>query len=63
LGFKTLVGYNGPKEDYQNLPQLAESVIDIPSSGDNHSDNMYYARNYSIWRDLELLFKNLSRLA
>lgn len=63
FGVKTLVGYNGAKEDYQNLPVLADSVVDIPVEKDNHSANMYYARDYSVWRDLEIIFINLAKLA
>ncbi|MFT6334057.1 MAG: GT2 family glycosyltransferase [Halioglobus sp.] len=63
FGVKTLVGYRGDKEDYQNLPIISDNVISISAEGENHTSNMHYARDYSVWKDLEILLKNLSKLA
>ena len=63
FGVKTWVGYRGDNEDFQNLPIISEGVVHIVKEGDNHTSNMHYARDYSVWKDLELLFKNLSKLA
>lgn len=63
FGLKTWVGYAGDPADYQNLPSIKSSVIDIPTEGDNHASNMHYARDYSIWKDLEIIIKNLNKLA
>ncbi|MDF1694302.1 MAG: glycosyltransferase [Saprospiraceae bacterium] len=64
LGIQTWVGYNGGIKSYQNLPELSQGVIPIPvgEKDDNQVENMYYARDYSVWKDLEVLFKNLNRL-
>lgn len=63
FGVKTLVGYRGHKEDFQNLPIISDNVITISAEGKNHTSNMHYARDYSVWKDLEILLKNLSNLA
>ncbi len=61
-GTKTWIGYQGKREDYQNLPAITDSIIKITGSGDKHTINMHYARDYSIWKDLEILLKNLNRI-
>ncbi|MFT4533334.1 MAG: GT2 family glycosyltransferase [Saprospiraceae bacterium] len=63
FGVKTLVGYRGYKEDFQNLPVISDSIIEISAEGENHTSNMHYARDYSVWKDLEILLKNLNKLA
>ncbi len=63
FGMKTLVGYRGDKEDFQNLPISSDNVITISAEGENHTSNMHYARDYSVWKDLEILLKNLTKLA
>lgn len=64
FGLKTFIGYTGNIEDYQNLPELCPSVINLPRGHqeDAQVTNMYYARDYVIWTDLELLLKNLNKL-
>jgi len=64
VGLKTLVGYSGSIEEYQNLPELRPSVIQLPlkAKEDVQIENMYYARDYSIWTDFEVLVKNLNKL-
>lgn len=62
FGRKTLVGYRGERNDFQNLPQLNEALLQVPIGRDNHSSNMYYARDYSVWKDLEVLSKNMNKL-
>jgi GT2 family glycosyltransferase len=61
-GTKTWIGYQGKREDYQNLPAISDSIIKITGGGDKHTINMHYARDYSIWKDLEILLKNLNRI-
>lgn len=64
LGMKTIVGYSGSRADYQNLPNIKSCILSIPVfDGDTHEANMYYARAYSIWKDLEIFVKGLTRLA
>ena len=65
FGIKTWVGYAGSIASFQNLPELSPSVISIPSSSkeDDSVENMYYARDYSVWTDLEILLKNLNKLS
>ncbi len=64
LGLKTFVGYTGSIEDYQNLPELKPSVIAVPidSKDEAQVKNMYYARDYSVWTDVEVLIKNINNL-
>jgi len=64
LGLKSWIGYTGTLEDYQNLPELKPSVItlSLTEGEEAHLVNLYYARDYSVWTDLELLIKNLNKL-
>ena len=64
LGLKTLIGYTGSIEEYQNLPELNPCVIKLPLEDIEEAQvkNMYYARDYTVWSDLELLVKNLNKL-
>lgn len=64
LGIKTLIGYAGSIQEYQNLPELSPGVIKLPFANKEklQENNMYYARDYSIWTDIELLAKNLNKL-
>jgi hypothetical protein len=64
FGFTSLVGYAGRLDEYQNLPELKPGVIKLPigDKEDRQVRNMYYARDYSVWTDLEVLIKNLKRL-
>lgn len=65
FGFKTLVGYAGNLKDYQNLPELRTGVISVAADnkGEAQAGNLYYARDYSVWTDLEILIKNLNKLS
>jgi len=64
LGIKTWVGYTGSIEDYQNLPELHPCIVEVPLEGNEEAQvkNLYYARDYSVWSDLEVLAKNLNKL-
>ncbi len=64
LGLKTFIGYTGSIDQYQNLPELSPCVIMLPlgNQDDGQARNMYYARSYSVWTDLEVLAKNLNKL-
>jgi len=65
LGLKTLVGYTGSIEAYQNLPELSPCVIELPMDDreERQLKNMYYARDYTVWTDIEVLIKNLNKLS
>jgi len=63
LGFKTIVGYRGGHDDYQNLPELSNGVLTVATSRDDHTANTYYARDYTVWKDLEILITNLTNLS
>jgi len=64
LGIKTLIGYAGNIEEYQNLPELSQSVmkLSVENGEETQVNNMYYARDYSVWTDFEILAKNLNKL-
>jgi len=63
VGFKTIVGYRGGHDDYQNLPQISDGILSVGTSRDDHTANTYYARDYTVWKDLEILISNLSHLS
>lgn len=63
FGVKTVVGYSGQIAEYQNLPELKKGVLTNDENGSEAQvENLYYARDYSIWTDLEILIKNLNKL-
>jgi len=61
FGQKTWMGYKLPDADANELPKIKPSVFnagDIQTIGnDIHSGNLYYARKYSVWLELEFLLK------
>ena len=64
LGIKTVVGYSGSLRDFQNLPELNPGIITLPIEDGEETPlrNMYYARDYGVWTDLEVLVKLLNKL-
>jgi len=62
VGQKTAVGYRGERIHYQNLPDLSSSMMRIIDKGNPKNDNMHYARDYTILKDIEVLLVNLKNL-
>lgn len=64
LGIKTVVGYSGSLNDFQNLPELNTGIIKLPieEGEEQQLKNMYYARDYTVWTDLEVLTTHLNKL-
>ncbi|MBK9254047.1 MAG: glycosyltransferase [Saprospiraceae bacterium] len=70
FGSKTWVGYGGDVSDYSFLPELKPCAIPYPESGllylysDDYykTSNIEYAKNYSVWIDLDLILKNIFSL-
>lgn len=67
-GKKTLIGYAQPI-DYAVLPVIKPGIIPCTDIGYSEStddiirkENLYYARNYSWYKDLEIVLKNINRL-
>lgn len=71
LGFKTWVGYyrKGDVNNY-NLPIIKEEILtplDLISKKEFsdsfiYNSNMAYAKNYSIWNDLNILLKGFKQI-
>jgi len=68
LGRKTFVSYSTPY-DRKQLPAIKDGII--PCSDNKYAalstpvsdqENLYYARNYTWWKDLEIITKNLTKL-
>ena len=61
VGLKTWVGYVSPDTQLNELPQIKSSVfgsrVSSESEIDNHSANLYYARKYSVWMEMEVVYK------
>jgi len=67
-GKKSLVGYVEPIEDTQ-LPAIKSGVLKCAFNNSvAHTpeavlnENIYYAQHYTIWKDLEVIIKNLNKL-
>lgn len=59
LGNKTWIGYDTSDHKLKDLPPIKKSVLQLESSCNNtrHEANLYYARNYNIWLEMEMLYK------
>ena len=61
------VGYDLLDPDFQDLPSVkkgiftTEALSEYKSETDDqrHQKNVFYAKNYAIWQDLEIFWKNL----
>ena len=65
FGSKTWIGFNKSDALMVNLPQLKDGVFEFSTNKksieteDVHQENIFYARNYNIWMELEQIIKNL----
>ena len=67
FGQKTWIGYISEDGQIKGLPLLRPSVFELDkysqknklSSENDHDKNIYYARNYSIWLEMEYLLLNV----
>ena len=59
LGNKTWIGYDTSDHKLNALPSIKKSVLELNSSDSNaqHETNLYYARNYNVWLEMEMLYK------
>ncbi len=64
FNYKSWVGYYNIKDDHLNLPKIKNSVLN-PTDGlkaknfDNRiikDLNLLYARDYNIWKDINIIF-------
>lgn len=70
MGNKTWVGYGGDQGDFGFLPSIKPAVIKYPLATkhmlytDDHFKimNIDYAKNYAIYRDIEVLWNNSFKL-
>ncbi|MBK6363632.1 MAG: glycosyltransferase [Saprospiraceae bacterium] len=67
---KTWVGYGGDPSDYKFLPELPKAVISYPLSkkyfmyqeGHFKNENVEYAKQYSHFSDIAIVFSNINNL-
>jgi len=61
FGFKTWMSYNKNDDQISELPILKNSVFEVPVNLNQtaHDQNVYYARNYSVWLEIEYLLKKI----
>ncbi|MDA9773979.1 glycosyltransferase family 2 protein [Saprospiraceae bacterium] len=67
IGKKTFVSYRKPDTRSEELPKIKEGLIDpvkvsISDAEIVHRANLLYAKNYSVWKDLEIIFRKITRL-
>ncbi len=48
----TFVGYNEKTDDSPDLPRIKQGLISVPN-------NVEYAKNYTVWKDISFIFKGL----
>jgi hypothetical protein len=68
-GRRTFIGYHQEDQRIGELPRLSHGIISVTTNrvipydqAEVHMINYIYAREYSIWRDMDLVLKNLSEL-
>lgn len=62
FGYNTWIGYHLPDKNIKELPDIKSGVFGIAttqSERDNHQTNLWYARNYSIWSEIAMIFKKV----
>ncbi|MEL6989013.1 MAG: glycosyl transferase family 2, partial [Bacteroidota bacterium] len=68
FGKKSWVGYANWDEQVGDLPKIKKGILSPQLFSDkydeqvHHQINLIYARDYSAWRDLNILFKNIRYL-
>lgn len=67
-GKKTWIGYHSADKGLSELPALRQGVISIDASrsflrdsSEIHMINYIYAREYTVWRDVDLFLRNISQ--
>lgn len=63
-GNKTWVSYKQDDNDIDKLPILRKGVFEINFPGtsfkqDSHQSNIYYAKNYSVWMEIEQVLNSI----
>ena len=55
LGRKTWVGYYQSDAQLADLPKIKKAALELnpKSASQHHATNLYYARNYSVWLEIE----------
>ena len=66
-GNKTFVSYNSNDAKIHQLPKIKDGVLGVVSKYVEsveliHRANTIYAKDYMVWRDVEIVFKNLNKL-
>jgi len=61
---KTWIGFNTNDDRLEELPVLKNGIFFFNEwkqnkSRDKHQDNLFYARNYNVWTEIEQIFKNI----
>ena len=61
MGSKTWIGYHIADNKLSDLPAIKNSAFQLHTNATTsaHEANLYYARNYSIWLEVELMYKFL----
>lgn len=60
LGSKTWIGYSQNDQRLTELPKLKEGVFGFDNSSEDnqgHNSNVFYARNYSVWLEIENIWQ------
>ena len=63
FGKSSIVGYN--ENQSLNLPKIKSGILsNINNLNDSNSEkfNLIYARDYSVWKDLNILLKNFTKM-
>ena len=70
IGRKTWFGYDAKDARIKELPKLKPGILHLNTGGVSlsinsllHNRNYLYAKDYSVWQDLEGVLKNFNRLS
>ena len=67
IGNKTMVGYRPKDERIMELPVIKTSLLDAIPNGISdekliHRANLIYAKDYSVWKDLEVIARKITKI-
>lgn len=68
-GNKSLIGYDLKDRQLDKLPTIKQSIIpcsimykDLGDQNIIHRANLLYAKDYNIWKDVDILFKGITKI-
>lgn len=67
-GNKTMVSYDFSDTDQEELPELKQGLLNVHQNTLHdksliHRANLLYAKDYNVWKDVEIILRNLNKIS